>query len=395
MGGSEIRALFAVLNRPETISLAGGAPWLGALPPDRVADYVASVLATDSARALQYGPAQGLPELRESLAGAMALEGIEADPRHLLVTDGAQQALELLAKVFVDPGDVVLAEAPTYVGAIQAFRSHQADVRGLAMDDEGLRVEALEEALAALGAEGRRAKFLYLVPTFQNPSGLTLAADRREQVLELCARHDLLVIEDNPYAMVRFEGEPVQALSAIAPDQVIYLGTLSKVFSPGMRIGWIWAPELVLRRLELMKEAANLCSSSFTQLVADAYLRSGHSQSDLDLIRKVYRERRDAMIDSVAQHFPAEAVLRPPEGGLFCWAELPAPMDTKSMLPRALEAGVAYVPGTAFFPEPARGRAYMRLNFSYPSPEAIEEGVRRLGVVVHEEMELGRGLGLS
>lgn len=391
MTGSEIRALFAVLQRPEVVSLAGGAPYMEAMPPERVLECVREVLESSSAIALQYGGAHGTLGLREELAGAMAKEGIEAEAHQILVTDGAQQALDLLAKIFIDPGDIVLTEAPTYVGALQAFASYQADIRAMQMDDDGLPPEALEEMLAALKAEGRRAKFIYLVPTFQNPSGVTLSAERRPAVLEICEREDLLVIEDNPYARVRFEGEPVTPLRVLAPDRVIYLGTLSKVFSPGMRVGWILAPESVRERAALAKEAADLCSSPFTQMVSEAYLRSPHAEADLELFKKLYHDRRDAMLDGMHAHFPPEARTRVPEGGLFLWVTIPGPLDTKAMLARALEHGVAYVPGTAFYPD-GRGRSSMRLNFSFPPPERIEEGMRRLGRVLADELELARRL---
>lgn len=392
MAVSEVRALFAVTQRPEVISLAGGMPYMEAMPPEWVIDCAQEVLERDSATALQYGGGQGLLGVREQLCACMAQEGIEADPHHLVVTDGAQQGLELLAKIFIDPGDVILAEGPTYVGAISAFTSYQADIRTIAMDDDGMPPEALEEALAALRADGRRAKFLYLVPTFQNPSGVTLAASRRGPVLEICRRENLLVIEDNPYALVRFEGEPVTPLRALAPEQVIYLGTLSKIFAPGVRIGWVLAPEPVRDRLVLAKEAADLCSSNLTQMLAETYLRSEHAAENLELMRKLYRDRRDAMLDALHAHFPAEARARVPEGGLFLWVTIPGPIDTKAMVGRALEEGVAYVPGTGFYPD-GSGHDSMRLNFSKPSAEQIEEGMRRLGSVIADELELARSLG--
>lgn len=393
MSGSEIRALFAVLDRPEIVSLAGGNTYTDVVAT-RVADCVQAVLTRAGGAALQYTGAVGLQGLRERLVELMAGAGIEADPHQVLVTDGAQQGLELISKIFLDPGDVVLTEGPTYVGALSAFSSFQADVRAVPMDDDGLVPEALEEALGALRREGRKAKFLYVVPTFQNPSGVTLTASRRERLLELCEREGVLVVEDDPYGQVRFEGEAVAPLRALSSDNVLYLGTLSKVFSPGMRVGWVLAPEPVRERLVLAKEAANLCSSPFTQMIAEEYLASPHLTEDLDLVRKLYRERRDAMVDALDAHFPAEARTRLPEGGLFLWVTLPAPLDTKAMLARALEEGVAYVPGTAFYPIKEHGKRSMRLNFSFPSGEEIEEGMRRLGLVITEELELARSLEL-
>jgi 2-aminoadipate transaminase len=391
MTGSEIRALFGLIERPEIISLAGGNTDTS-IVAHRIVECVEAVIARSPREALGYGTSEGVLALRRRLVDLMARQEIEADPHQVLVTAGAQQALEFMAKVFCDPGDLVLTEAPTYVGALDAFGSLQAEMRTVATDGGGLIPDALEETLRGLGAEGRRPKFLYLVPTFQNPSGITLLRERRSAIIDICRSHDLLIVEDDPYAQIRFEGESVPPLRALTEDGIIYLGTLSKVFSPGMRVGWILAPEPVRERLELAKGAADLCSSTFTQFVAAEYLGSGHVDEDLELVRKTYRERRDAMLDAFEQHFPAEATTTVPEGGLFCWVTLPAPLDTKAMQARAIDNGVAYVSGTAFYPRKRDGRASMRLNFSYPSVREIEEGMRRLGAVVRNELELARSL---
>jgi 2-aminoadipate transaminase len=393
MTGSEIRALFSVLERPEIISLAGGNTDTSIVAHRvREAEEVVHTKKRPGMDPLGYGPAGGLLPLREQLVDLMATEGVAAEPHQVIVTDGAQQALEFMAKIFCDPGDLILTEAPTYVGALDAFGSFQTDIQSVTTDECGIIPEALDEKLRSVNAEGRRAKFLYLVPTFQNPSGITLTAERRPRVLEVCRNYDVLIVEDNPYAQVRFEGDPVAPLRALTDEGIIYLGTLSKVFCPGMRIGWILAPEPVRERLELAKGAADLCSSPFTQLVAAEYLASGHVPEDLELVRKTYRERRDAMVDALDEHFPAEATWTNPEGGLFIWATLPRPIDTKAMLARCLDAGAAYVPGTAFYPRKSDGRHSMRLNFSYPSTDDIEEGIRRIGRVVRSELEFAASL---
>ncbi|HYZ91295.1 MAG TPA: PLP-dependent aminotransferase family protein, partial [Actinomycetota bacterium] len=345
----------------------------------------------DPSGALGYGAAGGHNVLREQLVELMATQHIEAEPHQLVITNGAQQALEFMAKVFCEPGDLILTEAPTYVGAIGAFSSFQAELQSVATDEDGIIPESLDETLASVAAQGRRAKFLYLVPTFQNPSGYTLSAQRRPQIIEICHRHDVLIVEDDPYAQIRFEGDPVPPLRALTDTGIIYLGTLSKVFSPGIRTGWVLAPEPVRDRLVLAKEAADLCSSPFTQLVAAEYLSSPYVAEDLELIRKVYKERRDTMLDAIEHHFPKEIRVSVPQGGLFLWVTLPSTMDTKSMLARALESGVAYVPGTGFYPRKSDGLNSMRLNFSYPSVAEIEEGIRRLGRVVTEELSFGLG----
>lgn len=393
MTGSEIRALFSVLERPEVISLAGGNTETEIIA-HRVVDCVRAVIDRDPRGALGYGAAGGHNVLREQLVKLMATQDIEAEPHQLVVTSGAQQALEFMAKVFCEPGDLVLTEAPTYVGALGAFASFQAEMQAVATDEQGIIPDALDDTLRSIAAAGRRAKFLYLVPTFQNPSGYTLAAERRPQVIEICHRHDVLIVEDDPYAQIRFEGEPVPPLRALTDAGIIYLGTLSKVFSPGIRTGWVLAPEPVRDRLVLAKEAADLCSSPFTQLVAAEYLSSPHVAEDLEIVRKVYKERRDAMLDAIDQHLPRGVQVSMPEGGLFLWVTLPGSIDTKAMLGRALEEGVAYVPGTAFYPRKADGRTSMRLNFSYPAVSEIEEGIKRLGAVVTDELDfdLARGL---
>jgi DNA-binding transcriptional MocR family regulator len=391
MSGSEIRALFSVLERPEVISLAGGNTDTD-IVAHRILDCVASVLAHTNS--LGYAVSWGETPLRERLVELMATQGLEAEPHQLLVTNGAQQGLELITKIFCDPGDLVLTEAPSYVGALNAFQSYQVEMRAVPTDDEGVIPSALTEMLSGLKAEGRRPKFIYLVPTFANPSGVTLTAARRPEILEICHAHGLLIVEDDPYAHVRFEGDPVPALRSITADGVLYVGTLSKVFSPGMRVGWVLAPEPVRERLVLAKEAADLCSSPFTQMVAAEYLGSGHVEEDLEMVRKVYREKRNAMSDALDAYFPTSARTHLPEGGLFLWVELPASLDTKAMLARGLEEGVAYVPGTAFYPRKEDGRHFMRLNFSYPSLENIDEGMRRLGAVVTDELDLARSLEL-
>lgn len=394
MTGSEIRALFSVLERPEVISLAGGNTDTD-IVAHRVVDCVRAVLDRDSRGALGYGTAGGHVVLREQLVTLMAEQGISAEPHQVIVTSGAQQALEFMAKLFCDPGDLVLTEAPTYAGAIDAFTSLQTEMRAVATDEEGIVPAALEETLRAVGEQGRRVKFLYLVPTFQNPSGYTLSAQRRPEVIDICHRHGVLIVEDDPYAQIRFEGDPVPPLRALTDDGIIYLGTLSKVFSPGIRTGWVLASEPVRERLELAKGAADLCSSPFTQLVAAEYLSSPHLAEDLEIVRKTYRERRNAMLDAVEAHLPRGIRLRVPEGGLFLWVTLPGAIDTKSMLARALEAGVAYVPGTAFYPRKQDGVRSMRLNFSYPSVDDIEEGIRRLGRVIADELDLGLARALD
>lgn len=387
MAASEIRALFAVASRPEVISLAGGMPYTAALDFDAVAAVTAEVIARHGTVALQYGEGQGLPQLRERLVDVMAAENVAAHPDDLVVTTGGQQGLDLVAKLFCDPGDVVLAEGPSYVGALGAFAAYQADVVHVEMDDEGLVPQALEDRVAALLAEGRAAKFLYTIPNHQNPAGSSLSAARREQVVEIAERYDLLILEDNPYGLLDFKGEVRPALRSIAPERVIYVGTLSKILSPGLRVGWVAAAEPVRDKLVLLKEAADLCQSNLTQYIAERWFATQPWMRQVEAYREVYRERCDAMLGELAASFPASCRWTSPSGGFFVWAELPGGVDTRELLAKALSARVAYVPGAAFYADGAGSNA-MRLSFCYPPAERIREGIRRLAELLDEELEL-------
>jgi 2-aminoadipate transaminase len=387
MAASEIRALFAVASRPEVVSLAGGMPYTAALDFDAVTEVTQRVLTSSGAVALQYGEGQGLPALRERLVDVMAAENVAAHPDDLVVTTGGQQGLDLVAKLFCDPGDVVLAEGPSYVGALGAFAAYQADVVHVDMDDDGLIPDVLEETLADLTALGRTAKFLYTIPNHQNPAGSSMSAARRERLVEIAERHDLLVLEDNPYGLLDFKGEVRPALRTLAPDRVIYVGTLSKILSPGLRVGWVAAAEPVRDKLVLLKEAADLCQSNLTQYVAEQWFATQPWMRQIEAYREVYRERCDAMLTELAASFPSSCRWTSPSGGFFVWAELPDGVNTRELLAKALNARVAYVPGAAFYADGSGSNA-MRLSFCYPPPDRIREGVRRLAELLEEELEL-------
>ena len=387
MIASEIRALFAVAARPEIVSLAGGMPNLSALPLDAVGEMAGQLVADHGTVALQYMSAQGDPGLREAICDVMSLEGIRAHPDEVVVTVGSQQALDLITRIFIDPGDVILAEGPSYVGALGTFASYQAEVVHVPMDDEGLIPEALGQALAALASRGQRAKFLYTVPSFHNPGGVTLPAARRAQVLGICQRAGLLVIEDNPYGLLGFDGEPLRALRADDPHGVVYLGTFSKTIAPGLRVGWALAPPGIRDKLVLAAEAAVLCHSSLAQLMVREYLTSQPWQEQVKVFRELYRERRDTMLDALAAVMPDGCRWTRPAGGFYVWLQLPPGLNAKAMLPRAISARVAYVPGTGFFTGGAGGE-FLRLSYCFPEPARIREGVRRLADVVSTEIEL-------
>ncbi|WP_129338404.1 PLP-dependent aminotransferase family protein [Cellulomonas endophytica] len=386
MRASEIRALFAVANRPEVVSLAGGMPFLAGLPLEQLSELAQRVVATQGLVALQYGSGQGDETLREQICEVMRLEHIEAHPDDVVVTTGSQQALDLVTRVFVDPGDVVVAEAPSYVGALGVFRAYQAEVVHVTMDEHGIVPELLDETLTRLAAQGRRVKLLYLVPNFHNPGGVSLALERRPRVLEIARRHRVLVLEDNPYGLLSFDGDVLPALRSMDDEGVIYLGSFSKTFAPGYRVGWAVAPHAVREKLVLASESAILCPSNASQLAISAYLRTCDWKGQIKVYREQYRERRDATVSALAEYLP-EASWTVPTGGFYTWVKLPEGLDARDMLPRAVTARVAYVPGTAFYFD-GSGADHMRLSYCYPTPERIREGVRRLAGVVAGEAEL-------
>lgn len=393
MRASEIRALFAVASRPEVVSLAGGMPFIAGLPMGTIAEATERLLRERGAQALQYGSGQGEPELREPIVEVMDLEEVQAHPDDVVVTTGSQQALDIVTRIFVDPGDVVIAEAPSYVGALGVFRSYQADVVHVPMDQAGLIPEALEEALLAMRAARRRVKFIYTVPNFHNPAGVSLAAERRAAVVEIAARYGVLILEDNPYGLLGFDGETTPALQGLNPDGVVYLGSFSKTFAPGYRVGWAVAPHAVRERLVLAAESSILCPSMMSQLSIATYLQTCDWRGQIKIYRETYRERRDAMLGALAEFLP-DCSWTVPEGGFYTWVTFPDGLDAKDMLPRAVTARVAYVPGTAFYAD-GQGSGYARLSYCYPAPERIREGVRRLAGVVTGERELVEMFGIG
>jgi DNA-binding transcriptional MocR family regulator len=386
MTASEIRALFAVASRPEVVSLAGGMPNLAALPLDSLAGEVADLVARDGQVALQYGSAQGVPALREQICEVMALEGISADPDDVVVTVGSQMALDLVTRILCDPGDVVLAEGPSYVGALGSFAAYQARVVHVAMDAHGLVPELLQEALHALAARGITPKFLYTIPNFHNPAGVTMAVQRRREVLEICARYGVGVLEDNPYGLLGFTGQVHPALRSMDPD-VMYLGSFSKTFASGLRVGWALVPPAVRDRLVLAAESATLCPPTFNQLLVSRYLAGHDWRGQVKTFTEVYRERRDAMIAALEAHLPPGSTWNIPDGGFYVWLTVPEGVDTKAMLPRAVTARVAYASGTGFYAD-AFGSSQLRLSYCYPTPERITEGVRRLAGVLEAELDV-------
>jgi 2-aminoadipate transaminase len=388
MRSSAMRDLMAITARPEVISLAGGLPDTSSFPPETFAAQMTKIAQESSAQALQYGPTEGFERTKECIREVMAAEGMHPDQDDIIVTTGGQQAIDLVAKTLVDPGDPVICEAPTYPGAVPVFCSYEADTHQVEMDSDGMKVDELEALLDRLAAEGRRPKFVYSVPTFQNPAGVTLSAERRRRLVELARDREVLVVEDNPYGLLRYEGDPLPPLYQLdGGDYVIYLGTFSKILSPGIRLGWCVAPPPVMEKMVLGKQAADLCTSTLTQYFVLEYFAEGRWRDYVDSLAGLYRERRDAMLDALERHFPPQAEWSRPEGGLFLWATLPEYIDTSDLLAKALRENVAFVPGAAAYVD-ARGSSSMRLNFSASEPEEIREGIRRIGQVVWEQVVL-------
>jgi 2-aminoadipate transaminase len=388
MRSSAMRDLMELTARPEVISLAGGQTDTTTFPPESFAAQMTRIAQESSAEALQYGPTEGFARTKDCIRQVMAIEGMGPDPGDIIVTTGGQQAIDLVAKTFVDPGDPVICEAPTYPGAVPVFSAYQADTFQVEMDDSGMRIDRLESLLERLNADGRRPKFVYTVPSFQNPAGVTLSAERRRRLVEIARERELLVVEDNPYGMLRFEGEGPEPLYKLeGGDYVVYLGTFSKILSPGIRLGWLCAPPPVLEKVTLGKQASDLCTSTLSQYFVAEFFGEGGWRSYIDDLVRIYRGRRDAMLDALERHFPPQASWTEPQGGLFVWATLPDYINTTDLLAKALRQNVAFVPGAAAFVD-GRGTSSMRLNFSSSTEEEIREGIRRIGRVISEQVEL-------
>lgn len=391
---SAVRALFAVANRPEVVSLAGGMPNIADLPLDVVGTLIGDLIKTRGTQAMQYGAGQGEAPIREQICEVMALEGISGHSDDVTITNGSQQGLDLITRLFCDPGDVVLAEAPSYVGALGTFRAYQAEVVHVAMDEDGLQPEAFREAVLACRAAGKRVKFLYTIPNFNNPAGITLTLERRPQIVEIARELGVLIVEDNPYGLLNLDSDPLPALRSLDAENVIYLGSFSKTFAPGFRIGWTLAPHAVREKLVIAQESATLCPGVFSQYAVSTYLANHDWKAQITSFKDMYRERRDTMLAALTEFMPQGTTWTHPKGGFFVWLTLPEGLDSRAMLARAVTARVAYIPGDAFYAD-GLGSRQMRLSFCFPTPERIYEGCRRLGEVMHEELEMTKTFGIS
>jgi DNA-binding transcriptional MocR family regulator len=381
---SAVRDVFDISMRPGLVSLAGGNPYLQSLPLEKLGQTAARIIAEDGMTALQYGGGQGTAELRQQVCAIMAAEGImDAQPENIVITAGSQSAQDVATKVFCNPGDVVLVEDPTYVGALNTFEAYQVQVATVPMDADGIIPDLLEARIAALQTAGKNIKFLYTIPSFNNPSGITLSAERRQQVVDICRNANILVLEDNPYGLLRFDGKPLTPLRAGNPDDVIYMGSFSKIFAPGLRIGWALVPAHLQRRYYLASEAVTLCPPTLNQMLVSAYLRDYDWRGQIDTYRGLYKERCDAMLAALDEYMPPGLSWTHPEGGFFVWVSLPEGVDTYPLLKKAIDAGVVFIPGAAFTHSDDPSNK-IRLAFSAVPPESIREGVRRLAPVLRE-----------
>ncbi|HZY65574.1 MAG: PLP-dependent aminotransferase family protein [Actinomycetota bacterium] len=392
MRSAATRDLMATLSRPGIISLAGGFPDTKLFGEEAFRE-ISRNIAADSAQALQYGPTAGLEATKDVIVDVMGAEGIHAEQEDVFTTTGAQQGLDLVAKVFLDEGDAILCEGPTYAGALNAFAAYRPRVLHVPMDRAGMIPVAAREGLKKARKQGIHVKFIYTVPNFQNPAGVTMAAERRRELLQIAREFDLIVIEDNPYGMLRFEGEPLPTLSQIEKeeeggvDRVVYLGTFSKIFAPGVRLGWVHAQPGILHKINVGKQGADLCSSNLAQMMITSYFQQADWRGYVKRLTNIYRERRNAMLDALAEFMPKEVHWTHPEGGLFVWATMPSYLDATNMLPRAISRNVAYVPGEGFYAG-NEGKNCMRLNFSFVEPEKIRRGIELLAEVIRDHMKL-------
>jgi 2-aminoadipate transaminase len=388
MRSSAMRDLMEITARPDVISLAGGLPDTSTFPPETFAARMTRIAHESVEEALQYGPTEGFARTKACALEVMAEEGMTPDVEDVTITTGGQQAIDLIAKTLIDPGDPVICEAPTYPGAVPVFCSYEADTHQVEMDEDGMKIDVLEALLERLAAEGRRPKFIYSIPNFQNPAGVTLSLERRRRLVELARERELLIVEDNPYGLLRFDGDPLPSLYRLdGGDYVLYVGTFSKILSPGIRLGWCVTPPPVTEKIVLGKQASDLCTSTLTQFFALEWFAEEDWREYVSSVSEIYRKRRDVMLDALERYFPRQATWGRPRGGLFVWATLPDYINTTDLLAKALGQNVAFVPGEAAYVD-GRGGSSMRLNFSGSGEDDIREGIRRIGKVISEQVEL-------
>ncbi len=384
---SVIRELLKLGSQPGIISLGGGMPDPALFPVRQFKECMDLVLDKIPHISLQYGETAGYKPLREELVKISEREGIHGvDTDNILITSGSQQGIDFMSKMLIDKGDTVITEAPTYLSAVQSFDTFMAKFETIPVDDDGADIDVLENKLKDLKAKGIKPKFFYTVPTFQNPAGVSMSLDRRKKLMQLAIENELIIIEDNPYGDLRFTGEPLPSLKALDTEgRVIYLRTFSKILAPGIRLGWIVAPKEIISKVNLMKQSTDLCSPAITQAATAEYLKKDYLWPHLEVIKKSYAHKADVMKKAIQKYFPEEIKTNTPEGGMFIWAVAPEKVDATSMFREAVDKGVAYILGSAFYPD-GSGHHTMRLNYTMQTPENIEEGIRRLGLLLKEKV---------
>jgi len=387
MRKSEIRELLKVTQDPEIISFAGGLPNPQSFPIDGIESVIGSVLKQHGKTALQYGTTQGLRELRESIAERSCKDGMKVTADDIIIVSGSQQGLDTVGKVFLNPGDTALVGLPSYLGGINAFRSYESNLAGIPLDEDGMRVDILEEKIKTLLKNDIQPKFIYVIPTFQNPAGVIMPESRRKKLVDIANEYDLVIVEDDPYEKLRFDTDHIKPIKAFDDEgRVIFMSTFSKILSPGFRLAWVVASDELKRKMIICKQALDLCTNTFTQFIADEFIRNGSLDLHIMKICEMYKPKRDIMMKSMENYFPEGYVCNRPKGGMFAWATLPQGIDTETMFLDSIKAKVAYVHGKAFHVDGGGGRS-MRLNFSYSSNDQIEEGMKRLGTVIQKKLE--------
>jgi 2-aminoadipate transaminase len=386
MKGSAIREILKLVQNPQVISLAGGMPDPATFPVEEIKEITQEVLTKNSAQALQYSTTEGLPALRKCILDYLAKDGNNGELENIIISSGSQQGLDLVGKVFLSPGDIALVELPSYLAALNAFHSYGGELVGIPMDDEGMQMDILEEKLTRLKKEAKKVKFIYTISNFQNPAGVTMSLARRKKIIEITQKFNLFIVEDNPYEKLRFEGEPIPSIYSLDNNgSVISLGTFSKILCPGLRLAWILGNKDIIGKMTILKQATDLCTSILSQLIAYEYFQLGKLEENIKSNIQIYKQKRNAMLNTLEKHFPKEVTWTKPQGGFFVVATLPEYIDTGEMFKEAIEENVAYVPGGPFFAD-GKGKNTMRLSFCYPSMEDIDEGIKRLGKVIKKRI---------
>ena len=383
MKTSAIRELLKVTDRPGMISLGGGLPSPLSFPVDMLKELSSIVLDKHSAHALQYGASEGYPPLRQALSGYLKKKGIKASADEILITSGSQGFLDCIAKILVSEGDCIAVEAPTYLGAIQAFNAYEPRYICMATDDDGLIPESLDQVL-----RDNPVKFVYLIPTFQNPTGRTIPFTRRKQIAEIIQKRNILLVEDDPYSALRYRGKDEPAIHTLAPDHVVYISTFSKILAPGFRVGFCFAPELIRKWLVLAKQGVDLHTSTFTQALAAEYIEGGYLEKHLPRIIDIYKPKQETMLHALDRHFPNNFHWSKPDGGMFIWVNGPKGVDMTKIYPKAIERNMAFVPGTFFFTQDGDGLETMRLNFTNSDENSIDQAIKILADVINDNDDI-------